>query len=154
MNADIGVDDSGDSEIGDNEENPVLDLITLQTAGADLVRSRAFSDYKHRFRLFLHPEFDVEHEDIQKRLMKNITALVNPVVESANTRSEDPMSTGKRGSAVVKIYKWINDAIWQPPKGAQRVWYLCVSLPHQVTCVRQMLMHLIFCSELWTVYIY
>lgn len=37
----------------------------------------------------------------------------------------------EKDPAIVKFYKWINDAIWPLPNvdGARRVWYLCVSRP-------------------------
>lgn len=53
--------ESEESEVEDVEEQPSLDMTSLQAIGEYFVTSRAFSQYKQRLHQFLHPVHEKEH---------------------------------------------------------------------------------------------
>lgn len=117
-------DHDGELELDDAEYKTALNLTTLQEAGDYLVSSRAFAAYKDRLRRFLHPQPKGGY-GTDKHYVPDV---VGTVAESTCFRIKNVMPKGI-DLVIVGFYKWINDAIWQPPKGAHRVWYLCVSPP-------------------------
>lgn len=53
--------ESEESEVEDVEEQPSLDMTSLQAIGEYFVTSRAFAQYKQRLHQFLHPVHEKEH---------------------------------------------------------------------------------------------
>lgn len=75
--------DSDGSEIGDVEEQPSLDMTSLQAIGEYFVTSRAFSQYKQRLHQFLHPDHGDRDESVE--------------VQSSNPGQEEYVMDATRG---------------------------------------------------------
>lgn len=64
---DQNMSESDESEVGDGEDQPSLDMTSLQAIGEYFVTSQAFSQYKQRLRQFLHPDQGKEHGSAEAR---------------------------------------------------------------------------------------
>lgn len=91
--------DSEESEADDVEEQPSLDMNSLQAIGEYLVTSRAFSQYKERLHQFLHPVHEQEHHPPELRSAQcDQESHRMDVSEEFEPETNDFVETGKQHS--------------------------------------------------------
>lgn len=119
----LGLESDG-SEVEDCEDQPSLDIASLQAVGEYLITSRAFSQYKQRLDQFLHPKLRKEHEtaDVQgahydrKENHMGASRAVEPVAKTLNdTGTRNPsenQSQGMRNQDQASYTKHRTGDIW------------------------------------------